>query len=69
MNDWMGEWAVTSNDVGLSAIPFHDYTEHKTPSYQYGNGPITSFWGIYRPSKAVPSQTPVKIYTWYEVPG
>ena len=47
---------MTPNDVGLSPASFHDYPEYKTPSKQYENGPITYFWGNYRPSMDVPYQ-------------
>ena len=45
---------MTSKDVGLSPVSFHDYPEYKTPAKHYENGPMIYFWGKYRPSKAVP---------------
>ena len=62
---------MTSNDVGISPVSFHDYPEYETPSQQYENGPITYFWGNYRPSKAVPhhlSVVPPIMYSYLIIP-
>ena len=47
---------MISNDVELSLVWFHDYSQYQTPSKQYKFKSITFSWGNYRPAQAVPYQ-------------